>query len=228
MLKQKQDGASSSTASSVEEGAHELYAIATNIAGNSSAPSEPVPFTVETVRPVTPRITSPRSGDEIDLSSLEKAKKPGIITVSGTAKPGITISLSVNKKMQKVKVNPKGLWTTQVRVVTGDYNIYAVTEDGHTSEIVRFSVIPKREKAPQKPAAASQKGLIAGTAQEGSVITLYMDGNELGKAIADAAGTWHYTPPPGQLIPLGRHRIQIVVADRSGKVMSLMERQTTV
>ena len=32
--------------------------------------------------------------------------------------------------------------------------------------------------------------------------------------------TWSY--------PLGRHRIQIIVANRSGKVMSLMERQITV
>ncbi|MFV0374070.1 Ig-like domain-containing protein, partial [Microbacterium sp.] len=79
------------------DGDHELTASAADAAGNTSAASDPVSVTVDTVVPVPPMITSPTAG------SLFTATPS--IEVTGTAEPGSDVVVSVGG------VAGAGVWT---------------------------------------------------------------------------------------------------------------------
>ncbi|NTX17190.1 DUF4215 domain-containing protein [Myxococcus sp. CA056] len=66
------------------DGPHTITAVATEDAGNPSAPSAPVTFTVDTTPPAAPVITGPANGSVLDTSTP---------AISGTSTPGSTVTV---------------------------------------------------------------------------------------------------------------------------------------
>lgn len=199
------------------EGSHTVYVETLDKAGNTSIPSEIIPFTVETGRPETPRILSPKPAAVVKKSP---------IMITGLGKPSTVINLNVNEKfVAPIKIDLKGRWGYELPIKDGDYRIFVTTADKKlSSEVVAFTV-HAAPQAPRLKQSGEGKGLFNGKAAPGSVITLYLNNAELGKVIADETGTWSYTPPPDKPIEKGRHLLKIKVADANGQTISLVDRE---
>ncbi|HET6922541.1 MAG TPA: Ig-like domain-containing protein, partial [Anaeromyxobacteraceae bacterium] len=80
-------GAFSAALAVAVDGTHQIAAIAADAAGNLGPFSNPVAFTVDRTAPASPALTSPAAGATV---------ASGAVTVSGTAEPGSTVSVSLD------------------------------------------------------------------------------------------------------------------------------------
>ena len=190
----------------VPDGTHSVTAQAVNIAGSVSVSSEPVPFVVDVVNRVTPKITSPTPGATVANST---------IYIKGTGQPNASIKVMVNDKSHLVKTTSQGTWSVPLVDPTGSYLVHAV-HDGRSSEKLRFSVTHGKKAAP----SLGSKDLISGISEPKSRIAVYVDKNYLGSTTADATGAWSYTP---KSMPKGRHLIKLVETDSHGAVLRVLE-----
>ncbi|MCP3100276.1 DUF4215 domain-containing protein [Myxococcus sp. K15C18031901] len=90
-------------ATPMTEGPHEVVAVATNGNGATSAPSVPVPFTLDVTPPAAPVISGPENG------SLTNDNTPAI---SGTGTPGSTVTVREGTTVVcTALVDASGHWT---------------------------------------------------------------------------------------------------------------------
>ncbi len=215
------------------EGEHTLYATATDQAGNVSDPSSLVTFKVDLGAQKAPRIFTPKNNVTLTTSS---------IPVSGDGKIGTRVNIYLNEKLKDtVAVNGNGYWTYTLKdLQDGQYNVRATTEDKSlSSERVTFIVaLPAPAKSQEKAAslkvrvdtteadsAVRSKGLVNGTAQPLSLITIFLDGVKEGTTRADAQGAWSFTPIT-KVAP-GKHAVKVSVADKTGRVLAISEQEVS-
>ncbi len=216
------DGAGnwSYTSPSLSQGPHVVSAQTTDAAGNTSAASAPVSFTVDSVAPAAPRVTSPASG-----STVKTASPP----LLGTAEPNTTVTLfldSATTPTATVTASASGSWShTPSPLAQGTHSVTAKATDaaGNTSAAsapVSFTVDTAAPPVPQvlSPAdmtiVTSNRPLITGKAEGKSKVTVYLDDKPHGTAQANSSGDWSYTPP----LPLaeGPHPVSVEATDAAG------------
>lgn len=209
-------GTWSFTSPSLIDGPQRVYAVAQDKAGNLSAPSEEHAFLVDTGKPQAPRILTPTQGVIV-------RKMPLVIT--GEGKPNSTISVFANdKRLAPVKVDKSGNWSYTGPLEDGDYSIRATADSRLSSEIIKFTIDTKPARSVAGPTPAGT-GLFNGRAQPGNIVTLYLDGTPLASIAIDQSGSWSYTPPA---LAKGQHSLKISIADKSGAIISVVDRQVTV
>ncbi|WP_253249364.1 Ig-like domain-containing protein, partial [Pseudomonas putida] len=155
-----------------------INAVAQDAAGNSSGPSS---ITVDSVAPAAP-VVNPTNG----------------ATLSGTAEPGSTVSLTDGNgnPIGETTADGSGNWsfTPATALPNGTVvNATATDPTGNTSPQGSTTV---DSVAPAAPVVSPTNGvLVSGTAEPNSTITLTDGtGNPIGQVTADGAGNWSYTP----------------------------------
>jgi hypothetical protein len=167
------------------DGDHSLTATATDPAGNTSTPSDPVTVIVDTIGPEAPVINT-ANGKEI----------------SGTAEPGSTVTVSYPKEdgstgAVEVPAGPDGKWTVKTPEDAVDGKVTAVAKDeaGNVSKpgegkLDTSTTAPKVDE--------SNGSQVTGTAEPGSKVTVT---DENGKTVpgceavvADEKGAFVCTP----------------------------------
>ncbi|AWE95181.1 flagellar system-associated repeat family protein [Pseudomonas paraeruginosa] len=155
-----------------------VNATATDPSGNASAPAS---VTVDAVAPATP-VVNPSNG----------------ITISGSAEPGSTVTLTDGNgaPIGQVTADGSGNWsfTPSTALPNGTVvNATATDPSGNTSPGASTTV---DSQAPAAPLVDPSNGTtISGTAEPGSTVTL-TDGNgdPIGQVTADGSGNWSFTP----------------------------------
>ncbi|ENL8731657.1 BapA prefix-like domain-containing protein [Pseudomonas aeruginosa] len=152
--------------------------VARDAAGNSSPPAS---VTVDAVAPATPTV-DPSNGT----------------TLSGTAEPGATVTLTDGNgnPIGQVTADGSGNWTfTPGTPLANGTVVNAVAQDpaGNTSGPASTTV---DTVAPATPVInASNGSVITGTAEVGAkVILTDGNGNPIGETTADGSGNWTFTP----------------------------------
>ncbi|MEW4347319.1 Ig-like domain-containing protein [Pseudomonas paraeruginosa] len=155
-----------------------VNATATDPSGNASAPAS---VTVDAVAPATP-VVNPSNGT----------------TLSGTAEPGSTVTLTDGNgaPIGQVTADGSGNWsfTPSTALPNGTVvNATATDPSGNTSPGASTTV---DSQAPAAPLVDPSNGTtISGTAEPGSSVTLADgNGNTIGQVTADANGNWTFTP----------------------------------
>ncbi|OPD81581.1 hypothetical protein AO940_20015, partial [Pseudomonas aeruginosa] len=155
-----------------------VNATATDPSGNASAPAS---VTVDAVAPATP-VVNPSNGT----------------TLSGTAEPGSTVTLTDGNgaPIGQVTADGSGNWsfTPSTALPNGTVvNATATDPSGNTSPGASTTV---DSQAPAAPLVDPSNGTtISGTAEPGSSVTLTDgNGNTIGQVTADANGNWTFTP----------------------------------
>ncbi|MBT9236782.1 BapA prefix-like domain-containing protein [Pseudomonas sp. MG-2] len=155
-----------------------VNATATDLTGNTSAPSS---TTVDTVAPAAP-VVEPSNGSEI----------------SGTAEPGSTITLTdgSGNPIGQTTADGSGNWSFTPGTPLPDgtvINATATDPAGNTSGQASTTVDTVAPAAPViEPSNGSE---ISGTAEPSSTITLTDgSGNPIGQTTADGSGNWSFTP----------------------------------
>ncbi|MGG6983587.1 UNVERIFIED_CONTAM: Ig-like domain-containing protein [Pseudomonas aeruginosa] len=155
-----------------------VNATATDPSGNASSPAS---VTVDAVAPATP-VVNPSNGT----------------TLSGTAEPGATVTLTDGNgnRIGQVTADGSGNWsfTPTTPLPNGTVvNATATDASGNTSA---GSSVTVDSVAPATPVINPSNGTtLSGTAEPGSSVTLTDgNGNPIGQVTADGSGNWSFTP----------------------------------
>ncbi|MCT0751948.1 Ig-like domain-containing protein [Pseudomonas aeruginosa] len=155
-----------------------VNATATDPSGNASSPAS---VTVDAVAPATP-VVNPSNGT----------------TLSGTAEPGATVTLTdgSGNPIGQVTADGSGNWsfTPTTPLPNGTVvNATATDASGNTSA---GSSVTVDSVAPATPVINPSNGTtLSGTAEPGSSVTLTDgSGNPIGQVTADGSGNWSFTP----------------------------------
>ncbi len=155
-----------------------VNATATDPSGNASSPAS---VTVDAVAPATP-VVNPSNGS----------------TLSGTAEPGATVTLTdgSGNPIGQVTADGSGNWsfTPGTPLPNGTVvNATATDASGNTSA---GSSVTVDSVAPATPVVNPSNGTtLSGTAEPGSSVTLTDgNGNPIGQVTADGSGNWSFTP----------------------------------
>jgi LPXTG-motif cell wall-anchored protein len=206
-------------ATALAEGAHTVSATATDAAGNTGPISNTNTFTVDSVAPAAPVVTAPADG-----SSTADATP----TITGTAEPNTTVTVTIDgAELGTAPVDALGNWTLTPATPLGDgeHTVTATATDAAGNESgpsapVSFTVDTTGPAAPviTSPADGSTTNddtpPITGTAEPGSIVTIVIDGTEVGAAETDESGDWTFQPTT----PLteGDHTVTATATDDAG------------
>ncbi|PUA79710.1 hypothetical protein C7S10_18550, partial [Nocardioides currus] len=174
-----------------------VRATSTDASGNESPRSAPVTFTIvaspDTEAPATPVILTPAQGGTTD------DKTP---TVSGTAEPGSTVTVSENgTEVCTAQTNGLGVWscTPATDLAEGEHTFDAIAEDaaGNKSEADSVTFTINDTTAPNPPVISSPADgdaiddttpTVTGTAEPGSTVTVTEGGTTICTTQADGTG----------------------------------------
>ncbi|WP_430962253.1 Ig-like domain-containing protein [Pseudomonas aeruginosa] len=155
-----------------------VNATASDPSGNASPPAS---VTVDAVAPATP-VVNPSNGT----------------TLSGTAEPGATVTLTDGNgnPIGQVTADGSGNWsfTPSTPLANGTVvNATATDASGNTSP---GSSVTVDSVAPATPVVNPSNGTtLSGTAEPGATVTLTDgNGNPIGQVTADGSGNWSFTP----------------------------------
>jgi len=199
------------------DGSHSVKASATDAAGNTSPESNSLPFAVDVTPPAAPVVLSPAH------SSLLNNNRP---TYSGSAEPGSSVTVWLDETQAGIaSTNASGDWsfTPATALSEGFHQAVAIATDsaGNASSPSPALYLMLDTLPPPAPQVLSPNTIvntltptIAGSAEADSTVTVWLDGVEVGTALADEAGTWHLTPAAA--LAEGLHRAVAISTDSAG------------
>ncbi|HGG8722070.1 TPA: Ig-like domain-containing protein [Enterobacter cloacae] len=221
------------------KGDHEITTTVTDPSGNTSEPSPGISFTVD---PDPNQVTVGEVVD--DQGPIVGNLKPGTVTddvrpeLSGKGKPGSTVTImDGDDVLGSTVVDPDGNWTftPEQDLDDGDHSLTVISKDPAGNEVTSPSFdITVDATAPEKPvlgSATDDVGTIRGdlsnggttddanptfngSAEPGSRVDIYDNGEHIGSTIADDNGAWQFTPTTP--LPEGEHHITTTATDEAG------------
>ncbi|MCO3417141.1 BapA prefix-like domain-containing protein [Pseudomonas aeruginosa] len=152
--------------------------VARDAAGNSSPPAS---VTVDAVAPATPTV-DPSNGT----------------TLSGTAEPGATVTLTDGNgnPIGQVTADGSGNWTFTPSTPLPNGTVVNATATDPSGNASSPASVTVDAVAPATPVVNPSNGAeISGTAEPGATVTLTDgSGNPIGQVTADGSGNWSFTP----------------------------------
>ncbi|MEX0428447.1 Ig-like domain-containing protein, partial [Nocardioides sp. DS6] len=215
------DGSWSLDSTELAEGTYTISALQTDAAGNDSATSDPVIFTVDTTAPDAPAITGPKDGSEVNDSTP---------TISGTGEAGDTVTVTDENgtTVCTATVQADGTWscTPDTALTDGDHTLTATQTDpaGNESPASDPVHITVDTQAPAAPAITSPSDgdtiadntpSVSGTGEPGDTVTVTdEDGDTVCTATVKADGSWSCTPDTA--LTDGDHTLTATQTDSAG------------
>ncbi|CQT87634.1 TPA_asm: BapA prefix-like domain-containing protein [Salmonella enterica subsp. enterica serovar Typhi str. CT18] len=228
---------------SLATGNHVITVIAVDAAGNASPVSDSVNFVVDTTPPLTPVITSVSDDQAPGLGTIANGQNTNdpTPTFSGTAEAGATSTLYENGTViGTTTAQPDGAWSVSTSTLaSGTHVITAVATDaaGNSSPNSTAFTLTVDTTAPQTPILTSvvddvaggvtgnlangqitndNRPTLNGTAEAGSVVSIYDGDTLLGVTSANASGAWSFTPTTG--LNDGTRTLTVTATDPAGNV----------
>ncbi|EDS3649694.1 TPA: BapA prefix-like domain-containing protein [Salmonella enterica subsp. enterica serovar Typhi] len=229
-------------ATPLSESTHYFTVQATNANGPGGL-SAPVGITVDLSAPAQPVITSatddvPGMTGTLDNGALTNDSRP---TLNGTGEAGATITLYENGTViGTTTAQPDGAWSVSTSTLaSGTHVITAVATDaaGNSSPNSTAFTLTVDTTAPQTPILTSvvddvaggvtgnlangqitndNRPTLNGTAEAGSVVSIYDGDTLLGVTSANASGAWSFTPTTG--LNDGTRTLTVTATDPAGNV----------
>ncbi|WP_307729779.1 Ig-like domain-containing protein [Massilia sp. YIM B04103] len=209
------------------DGQHRISAVATDLAGNASAATAALAFTVDTRIPLPPAPPPPAlglaPGADTGSSASDGLTSQNRPTVSGTAQAGSTVTVYVDGAVAgAVRADADGAWryTVGTALADGQHGITAVAENaGGKSAASAVLALRIDTAAPGAPAIAGlgenpAQPQFSGSAEANSSVTVYLDNVTVATVQADASGRWTYQP--SGLLAEGQHTVRAVAVDAAG------------
>ena len=178
-------GTAWSLAVTLTEGANEFTAIATDAAGNTSATSDAVTITLDTMSPAAPVITTPAANTSVNTVSF---------TLAGTAEAGATVDvLRSGASIATVTAMANGAWSIEVTLSTdnnGANTFTATATDAamNTSDASPAVTITLDMVAPPVAIGITTRTVneasftLSGTVEAGATVDVLKSGTSIGAA----------------------------------------------
>ncbi|MGK3124520.1 Ig-like domain-containing protein, partial [Candidatus Pantoea formicae] len=239
------------TTPTLSESSHSLTATVTDAAGNSSDPSTPIVFTVDTTPPVAATglvISNDSSGSPVAITNGITSDNTPVLTGKAEAGSFVTITDSVLGELGTATVDNDGNWSFTTPVLgDGAHSLTTTVTDeagntGPVSSPVAITVLatPPADATDLQltndngasPVTIADDGrtndttpVLSGTATGGSFVTIYDGGVPLGTAIVGSNGNWSFNVPT---LSETTHTLTTIVTDAAGNVSSGSEGSFTV
>ena len=226
-------GAWTYTTTSLNNGAHNLTATATDAAGNVSSASSAFVVTIDTTAPAAPSITSFSPDSGVVGDGITNAT---VLTLTGTAEANSTVKVYDGANLLgSATANGSGAWTyTTTSLNNGAHNLTATATDaaGNVSAASHALTVTIDTTAPAAPSVTSfspDSGVVGdgitnatvltltGTAEANSTVKVYDGANLLGSATANGNGAWSLTTAA---LAGGVHNLTATATDAAGNVSS--------
>ncbi|WP_034457336.1 BapA/Bap/LapF family large adhesin [Buttiauxella noackiae] len=196
---------------------HAFTFSATDAVGNTVASPNPILLHIDTVAPNPPQVNAP---------------DPTGTLVSGTAEPGCTVIIRDAGGVEigrGLADGTTGAFTVTVSPAqTSGLQLSAIAQDPAGNQSLETDFTASNSGLPQPPVITQvvddvQPGTsdllsgqstndnqptIHGTAANGALVTIYLDGEEFSEAIADATGNWSFTP--NEALSDGPHTFEVI------------------
>ena len=220
-------------------GPHEITTTQTDPAGNTSDPSDPLNFTVDTSTPnvqITNFIdnTTPIEGN-IAKAGVTNDNTP---TIVGISEPNATISITDEngQVVGTATTDAAGKWSVELpQQAEGEHTYTATAQlpNGNTAtDTAQLTIDTTAPVAPTIDSVTDDVGenqgplttggttddttpTLTGQAEPDNVVTIYADGQPVGSVVADPNGNWNYTLPSPGLIE-GPHDLTVTQTDPAG------------
>jgi hypothetical protein len=213
------------------QGLHSVMAQASDAAGNTSPASGLHSFTVDTIAPLAPVVLTPADGTVVNTT------RP---LISGTAEAGSTVTISLDGTVAGTTVaDASENWSfiPSTTLALGLHSVTTYASDaagniGPTSSPCSFTVDAKPPPEPVLLAPANgsvvntMRPLISGTAMANSTVRIFLDDTVAGLALADALGSWSFTPSAA--LAQGPHRVSAKAIDTAGNPSHISSPSTFV
>ncbi|HEY2452837.1 MAG TPA: Ig-like domain-containing protein [Scandinavium sp.] len=226
----------------LEDGEHEISVIIQDPAGNQSEPSDPWVVIVDTTAPDAPVIgglyddVGSETGELINGQGTDDTRP----TLSGTAEAGSVVTIYDNgQKLGETTADEDGNWsfTPETDLSEGEHNLTATATDavGNTSAPSETWIVEILDTtAPDAPVIGGvfddvgvktgdlangdttddTRPTLNGTAEAGSVVAIYDNGQKIGETTADKDGNWSFTPDTD--LSEGEHSLTATATDAAG------------
>ncbi|PNB68929.1 hypothetical protein C1X64_30760, partial [Pseudomonas sp. GW456-E7] len=219
------------------EGEHVFEVVITDPAGNASEPSEEFVVIVDTVAPEKPSVggVTDEQGPIASGESTDDTQP----TLNGEGNPGDTVTIIDNGNViGEVQIGEDGKWafTPEEPLAEGEHVFEVVITDpaGNPSAPSDEFVVVIDTVVPVAPSIESayddlgdKQGIVMsgeatddtqptlnGKAEPSSQVVIFDKGVEIGRASADAAGNWSFTPDAA--LAEGEHSFTVVNEDQAG------------
>jgi Bacterial Ig-like domain len=224
-------GSWSQTIGVLANGAYSYTATATDAAGNVSAPSSPLAFTVATTGPSAPTIA-----DASDVNgTVNAANDTASQALTGTAGANDTINVYLNgAAVFTTQANASGNWSQTIGVLAnGAYSYTATATDAAgnvsaPSSPLAFTVATTGPSAPTIADAAVVNGTVnaandtaaqalAGTAGANDTINVYLNGATTAAYTTQASASGNWSQTIG-VLPSGSYSYTATATDAAGNI----------
>ncbi|MFN2138297.1 MAG: YbaY family lipoprotein [Candidatus Promineifilaceae bacterium] len=162
----------------------------------------------------------------LTVSAEEESPGSGLVLLSGTSRPGQTISVTANgDEVGETTAGEDGAWTLEVALEPGDYELAAAPAADEAGSVepatVEFTVsapaapvviLPALALPPFNPLTGSSAW--EGKSEPGARIAALIDGEEVAETEADDDGAWRLVFP----VPDGSSEISFAQLDEEGDV----------
>ncbi|GGY14675.1 DUF4347 domain-containing protein [Paludibacterium paludis] len=226
------------SAGPLSDGAHAITAMA-SLGGTNSSLSGVCNVSIDTRSPTAPGGLSLTTATDTGSNHSDGVTGNNRPTLAGTAEAGSTVTVYVDGvAVGTTTADGSGAWSYSLAtpLPDGDHSLRAVATDlagnvGGQSVAYAITVDTAAPTAPGGLAlttatdtgsnhgdgvTGNNRPTLAGTAEAGSTVTVYVDGVAVGTTTVDGSGAWSYslaTP-----LPDGDHSLRAVTTDLAGNV----------
>jgi hypothetical protein len=223
------------TTSTLADGSYSVTARFTDLAGNQSGDGPALnPVVIDTGVPNAPAVTA--ITDDTGTNGADGITSDNQLTFSGTAEANASVEVFIDgQSIGTTNANGAGAWSydhSGHTLADGTYQVTARATDtaGNTSAVSSNFSVTVDTSNPVAPAITgistdtgvsstdfitSDRTLIFnGTAEAGSSVQLFINGNPIGNAVASGNGTWSYDHQ-GVTLGAGTHTLTAQVTDPS-------------
>jgi hypothetical protein len=216
------------------DGAHSLTATATDAAGNVSAASGALQFTVDTAAPGAP---TGLADSAVVNGVVDATHNTASQALTGAAEAGATVTIFDGAtQLGTATANSSGQWTYALgQLTSGGHSLTATATDaagnvGAASGALQFTVTTATTAPPSAPTGLADTAIsngyvnaahdttsqaVTGTAAAGATVTVFDGATKLGAATANSSGQWSYIV--GHLAD-GAHSLTATATDSAGNV----------
>ena len=226
--------------SALNWGSYSLTAIATDLAGNQSAPSASTTITIDGQAPIAPVIAGLKSNTDTGRSNSDGITSNTRPTLTGSAAANAVVVISLDgAPLASVSADSNGTWSLGLAtsLSPGGHSIAARTMDaaGNTSAAAVYALVVDAA-APSAPiitglTPATDTGtsnrdgmtnntnpILIGSAEASSAVTVFVDGVLADCVTAATSGVWSFAATG---LPIGSHTITASAADVAGNFSPL-------